>query len=245
MQGSTPPVAVSVRPRHVSGGGIHSVAPARAGDPEAAPFQDPKLAGRILVIPIAIDCHALQPVQRQRDTAKILTLGTLHYPPNADGIRWFAREVFPLVGQQIPQARLTIIGKNPPVDLLELAEKNPQQFTVTGYVSDLTPYLEQSALMVVPVRAGSGMRVRILEAFARGMPVVTTSVGLEGIEAQPGRDVLVADTPSEFADAVNRLLLDAELQEQLAVNGRLLAESRYDWHSVLGRLDKVYGDKLA
>jgi len=223
----------------------NEIAPVPVVDPEAVPFHQPGLAERILVIPIAIDCHELRPVQRPRDTANILTLGTLHYPPNADGIRWFVREVFPLVGQQTPQAHLTIIGKNPPADFLELAEKDPQRYTVTGYVPDLNPYLEQSAVMVVPVRAGSGMRVRILEAFARGMPVVTTSVGLEGIDAQPGRDVLVADTPAEFAEAVNRLLLDEDLRTQLAVNGRLLAESHYDWRIVLGRLDKVYGNTLA
>jgi len=204
----------------------------------------PGLAERVKVIPIAIDCQQLQPVSRLAGSLNILTLGTLHYPPNADGIRWFAREVFPLVQQQTPQASLTIIGKNPPLDFLELAANDPQRIKVTGYIPDLRPYLEQAALMVVPVRAGSGMRVRILEAFARGIPVVTTSVGLEGINAQPGRDVLVADTPGEFADSVNKLLHDLDLQKQLAAMGRRLVETSYDWRVVLNRLDEIYGNKI-
>jgi glycosyltransferase involved in cell wall biosynthesis len=121
-----------------------------------------------------------------------MTMGTLHYPPNADGIRWFAKDVFPLVRQQVPQVTLTIVGKNPPPDFLHLQEQYPGVITVTGYVPDLTPFMEKAAIMVVAVRAGGGMRVRILEAFARGLPVVTTTVGLEGIEARPGEDVLVA-----------------------------------------------------
>ncbi len=199
------------------------------------------LTAPVTVIPIAVDTQVLQPVQRQPGSLNILTLGTLHYPPNADGIRWFAREVFPLVRDQIPEASLTIVGKNPPPDFLELAAGRPESIQVTGYVADLTPYFQRAALMVVPVRAGSGMRVRILEAFARGMPLVTTTIGLEGIEAQPGTDILVADAAEDFAQAVITLLRDTRLQDALADRGRRLAETRYDWRVVLQSLDEVYG----
>jgi glycosyltransferase involved in cell wall biosynthesis len=203
--------------------------------------QDRALAAeRIEVIPIAVDCQALRPVQRQAGSTNIMTLGTLHYPPNADGIRWFLNEVFPGVRRQIPQASLTIVGKNPPQDFLQAAREDPQAVRVTGYIPDLQPYLEQAALMVVPVRAGGGMRVRILEAFARGMPVVTTTVGLEGIEAEPGTEVVVADTPETFAAATVQLIKDEAFQRQLAANGRRLAEERYDWQAVLHMMDRVY-----
>jgi glycosyltransferase involved in cell wall biosynthesis len=197
-------------------------------------------AERIHVVPIAVDAGKLPPVRRQPASANILTLGTLHYPPNADGIRWFLQEVFPLVRHQAPQATLTIIGKNPPADFLQAAEREPQTVQVTGYVPELRPYMEQAALVVVPVRAGGGMRVRILEAFALGMPVVTTTVGLEGIQAEPGRDVLVADTPAAFAAAVLRLLTEPGLAASLAANGRKLAEQRYDWQVVLSQMDQLY-----
>jgi glycosyltransferase involved in cell wall biosynthesis len=198
------------------------------------------VAEKIVVIPIAVDAGELQPVQRQAGSRNIFTMGTLHYPPNADGIRWFAKEVFPLVREKIPEATLTIVGKNPPADFLQMAEKNPQSVIVTGYVPDLTPYFKGAAMLVVPVRAGGGIRVRILEAFARAMPVVTTTVGLEGIEARPGVDVLVEDDARSFAEAVITLMNDPALQAQLARNGRRLAEEKYDWQVVLKAMEQVY-----
>jgi len=197
---------------------------------------------RITVVPIAVDTRLLNPIECQPGSMNILTLGTLHYPPNADGIRWFAREVFPLVIREIPQATLTIIGKNPPQDFQEMAASQPERITVTGYVPDLVPQLEKAAVMAVPVRAGSGMRVRILEALAHALPIVTTTIGLEGIDAVPDQDVLVADTVEDFANAVVRLLQEPELRTRLAENGRRLAENRYDWRVVLRKMDEVYGE---
>jgi glycosyltransferase involved in cell wall biosynthesis len=197
-------------------------------------------APAITVIPIAVDAEQLQPVERRSDSCNLVTMGTLHYPPNADGVRWFAREVFPLIHQQLPSATLTIIGKNPPAELFALQAQDPQAITVTGYVPDLTPYLEQAAALIVAVRAGGGMRVRILEAFARGVPVVTTTVGLEGIQAEPEREVLVADSPPDLARQVLRLLGNPALQSRLSENGRRLAERSYDWRVVLGKMDSIY-----
>lgn len=194
----------------------------------------------ISVVPIAVDTAMLQPIRRQPGSTNILTLGTLHYPPNADGIRWFTNEVFPLIRQEQPGATLTIVGKNPPADFLRLQAQDPGTIDVTGYVPDLRPYFEEAALVVIAVRAGGGMRVRILEAFALGMPVVTTTVGLEGIHARPGEHVLVEDDPEKFAQATLNLMNDPALQAQLAVNGRQLAESHYDWQVVLGKMDPIY-----
>ena len=197
---------------------------------------------KISVIPIAVDTVHLQPIKRQPGSFNIVTLGTLHYPPNADGIRWFMNDVFPLVREKIPEATLTIIGKNPPKDFAQAAEKTPKSIEVTGYVSDLGPYMSKAAIMVVPVRAGGGIRVRILEGFARAMPMVTTTVGLEGIEARSGQEILVADTANEFASTVVDLLSDTELQNRLAQKGRKLAEEQYDWQVVLKKLDQIYED---
>jgi glycosyltransferase involved in cell wall biosynthesis len=198
---------------------------------------------QITVVPIAVDTAAQAPVSRRPGSLNIFTLGTLHYPPNADGIRWFLQEVFPLVQAQVPGSSLTIVGKNPPQDFLNAASLHPESVQVTGYVPDLEPYIEQAAMMVVPVRAGGGMRVRILEGFARGIPVVTTTVGLEGIDAQVGEEVLVADTPAEFAREVIRLFHDQGLQDRLSSNGRRLAEACYDWQVVLKQMDGIYRDE--
>ena len=201
-------------------------------------------AAPIAVIPIAVDTRQIQPVPREPASHNLLTMGTLYYPPNADGIRWFLQEVFPLVRKKMPDITITIVGKNPPRDFVRLAEDPESGVIVTGFVEELDPYFARSTLMVIPVRAGGGMRVRILEAFARAMPVVTTTIGLEGIDAQPGQDVLVADTPSDFANCVLRLMQDKSLQAMLSSNGRQLVESRYDWQVVLGELDKTY-ERLA
>jgi len=194
----------------------------------------------ISVIPIAVDTQKIQPVPRQTEHLNILTMGTLYYPPNADGIRWFIQDVFPLVQRALPNVKLTVVGKNPPKDFLRFSEESDGRIVVTGYVPELDPYFAASTIMVIPVRAGGGMRVRILEAFARAMPVVTTTVGLEGIEADPGVDVMVADTPEDFSRSVIDLLLKKDLQGQLSTNGRRLAEDKYDWQVVLSHLENVY-----
>ncbi len=215
----------------------------RVGLEDALNFSKVKQGDRvapITVVPIAVDTQKLQPIKRDPGSKNIVTLGTLHYPPNADGIRWFFNEVFPLIRQRIPNATLTIIGKNPPQDFLDLAEREPDAVKLTGYVPELVPYLEQGALMVVPVRAGGGMRVRILEAFAYAMPVVTTTIGLEGIHAELEKDVLVADAAGDFANRVCDLLENVSLQEKLSVNGRRLAEKKYDWQVVLDAMRPIY-----
>ena len=215
----------------------------RVGLEEALNFSKVKKNERVApltVVPIAIDTQQLQPIRRKPGAKNIVTLGTLHYPPNADGIRWFFNEVFPLIRGSVPDATLTIIGKNPPQDFLDLAVGDPQRVKVTGYVPELAPYPEQSTLMVVPVRAGGGMRVRLLEAFAYAMPVVMTTIGLEGIHAELEKDVLVADTAEDFAKRVIELLENIPLQEKLAMSGRQLAEKKYDWQVVLSAMKPIY-----
>jgi glycosyltransferase involved in cell wall biosynthesis len=207
---------------------------------DAIPAQAATARTSITVVPIAVDTQQIRPVARRTNSRNLLTMGTLYYPPNADGIRWFVGEVFPLIRSKIPEVTLTIIGKNPPSDFLRLAEDKSNGILVTGFVPELDPYFAESAVTVIPVRAGGGMRVRILEAFARATPVVTTTVGLEGIQAEPGRDVLVADSPQDFANAVCRVLDDEALRTQLSANGRLLVESMYDWQVTLKALENVY-----
>lgn len=195
---------------------------------------------QVSVIPIAVDTHQIRPVQQTGASMNILTMGTLYYPPNADGIRWFIKQVFPLVRREVPEVRLTVIGKNPPRDFLKLSADHDSGIVTTGFVPDLDPYFADADVVVVPVRAGGGMRVRILEAFARAAPVITTTVGLEGIDARPGQDVLIADSPEDFASSVVSLLRDKELQERISANGRRLVEEKYDWQVVLGGLDSLY-----
>jgi glycosyltransferase involved in cell wall biosynthesis len=111
---------------------------------------------------------------------------------------------------------------------------------VTGYVPDPTSYFQRAALMVVPLRAGGGMRVKILNALAEGIPIVSTTLGYEGIEVTPGRDILVGDTPKAFAAQALRVLNDPALGWQLAANGRHLVEAKYDYRQACRSLNDVY-----
>lgn len=200
---------------------------------------DHSIDGRISIVPIGVDTQQLRSASTHSGANRILALGTLKYPPNADGIRWFANSVFPAILQSVPTASLAIVGKDPPRDIRDLSDHD-RSIVVAGYVQDLDPYFEKATVMIIPVRAGGGMRVRILEGFARGMPMVTTTIGLEGIEATPGREILVADDPSEFASTVVTLLRDELLRKNLAENGRRLVERKYDWRRALTPLDEIY-----
>jgi glycosyltransferase involved in cell wall biosynthesis len=198
---------------------------------EAAPVHR-----EVIVIPIGVDTEDVTPIPRQSGANHILYVGTMYWPPNIDGVLWFARHVFPLIRQQRPDVQLDIVGARPPREVVTLG-RDDVGINVTGYVEDLTPHLQRCALMVVPLRAGGGMRVKILNGLAQGLPIVSTTLGCEGIAVTPGRDILVADEPDEFATAVLRVLNEADLAKQLSLNGRRLVESQYDYRHACAPLD--------
>jgi sugar transferase (PEP-CTERM/EpsH1 system associated) len=194
---------------------------------------------RTTTIPIAVDTHETRYVPRTPHARDISSVATMFYPPNVDGILWFSSTVFPLVREAMPDRRFYIVGSRPPRNVRVLAEEQPG-IVVTGYVADLEPILARTGVLVVPVRSGSGMRVKILEAFARGIPVVSTTVGVEGIAARAGHHLLVADDPAPFAEAVVRLLREPGFANELAAHARELVEREYDWRAALAGLNQVY-----
>jgi len=199
-------------------------------------------AGRavdITVTPIAVDTDEVAVVEREADPNHILHIGTMYWPPNVDAVSWFVREVYPLIRQQRPDVQFDVVGSRPPAELLTLNDAG-LGIHVTGYVEDPTPYQRRAAVMVIPLLAGGGMRVKILNALAEGIPIVSTTLGHEGIEVTPGRDILVGDTPEEFAAQVLRVLDDPELGRSLAANGRRLVVEKYDFHHACCPLDDVY-----
>lgn len=196
------------------------------------------------IIPIAVDAHGEAPVQRVAAPRTILSMATMFWPPNVDGVLWFAHEVYPLVKREVPEVNFAVVGARPPATVRQLSEHD-SSIAVTGYVEDPRPYLEQTAALIVPVRAGGGMRVKILEALARGLPIVSTTIGYEGIDLTPGEHLLVGDTPADFAAALVRILRDPGLGQRLAATGRRLAEERYDWRVVNPRVEAAYAAALA
>jgi glycosyltransferase involved in cell wall biosynthesis len=193
----------------------------------------------IAVIPIAVDTDEVTPVTRRPGANHILHIGTMYWPPNIDGVQWFIQQVFPHIRARLPDVTFDVVGARPPQALLDMGGDGTG-INVTGYVQDPTPYLEQAGVMVVPLRAGGGMRVKILNALAQELPIVSTSLGCEGIAVEGGRHLLIADTPEDFGQATLRLLQDPGLADELGSNGRRLVQTAYDYRVVCRRLDAVY-----
>lgn len=191
------------------------------------------------IIPIAVDAEREQPIPRRADAQGVLSIATMMWPPNVDGIMWFAHDIYPLIRQAIPETRFFVVGQRPVAEVRALPERDPS-IEVTGYVADPKSYIEQSACLIVPLRSGGGMRVKILEALARGIPIVSTTIGYEGIDLEPGKHLLVADTPEDFAKAVVRLIHEPDLGGKLARQGRERLLERYDWQAVYPAMEAAY-----
>ena len=199
-------------------------------------------AGRpvdIEVIPITVDTEEVREISREPEADHILHIGTMYWPPNVDGVMWFIGEVLPIIRKTRPGIVFDIVGANPPREVLTAAEVNGG-INVTGYVENPIPIQKNAGAVVVPLRAGGGMRVKILNAMAQGIPVVTTSLGCEGIRVESGRHLLIADTPQEFARATLRLLEDHRLANELGQNARQLIRRKYDLRVAFNLLNNVY-----
>jgi glycosyltransferase involved in cell wall biosynthesis len=194
---------------------------------------------KVTVIPIAVDTDDMTKIERSPDADHILHIGTMFWPPNVDGVLWFIHEVWPLVRDSMPDAEFDVVGANPPREIMAYDQKG-EGVNVTGYVEDPTPYFRRAAVMVVPLRAGGGMRVKILNALAQGLPIVTTTIGCEGIAVEPGQHLLVADTAESFAQAVLMLINDRCLADELGRNGRELIRSVYDYRQACQPIARVY-----
>jgi len=161
----------------------------------------------------------------------ILFCGALDYGPNTEGILWFHEKIFPLVKAHIPGIKFTVIGKMHREGPYEALKKDESVHFI-GPVADVSDYYRQSSLLVVPLLKGSGTRLKILEAMSMGNPVVSTSVGVEGLKALPGKHFMLADSQEAFAKAIVLLLQQAELFDEMRCEARRLVEERYDWNTI-------------
>jgi sugar transferase (PEP-CTERM/EpsH1 system associated) len=216
---------------------------------EAALFRSnvPEAAGKIVGISCGVDHRYFDP---SRDypapfdpaagPAYVFT-GTMDYLPNCDAVNWFANEVLPIIRRTLPTARFFIVGSNPADDVKRLAKRDG--ITVTGRVADVRPFVHHATASVGPMRIARGIQNKVLEAMAMGKPVIVTSGALEGIDAIPGRDLILADDPEAFADAAIRLAgTDSNpTPEGLALGeaARRLILRRYDWDACLSGFDPL------
>ncbi len=191
------------------------------------------------VIPNGVDLQKFRPLPPENTSTSLLFIGNLGYPPCSDAALYFCQEIFPHIQQQAETVEFWIVGRDP---LPEVRALNSQFVHVTGAVEDVVPYYRQSAVCLVPLRAGGGTRLKILEAMALGRPVVSTTIGCEGLEVIAGEHLLIADTPKQFAEQTLRLLRDRQLAQALAANGRRLVETRYGWDQIAEKLAGIYAE---
>jgi glycosyltransferase involved in cell wall biosynthesis len=183
-------------------------------------------------IPTGVNTEFFQPTSAIRRVPKhLLFLGAMDWMPNADGVRWFVKEVLPLVRRHEPEAHLTIVGRDPIASVLALHDPEGG-VVVTGTVPDVRPHLEKSSVFVVPLRIGGGTRLKLFEALATGIATVSTSIGAEGLPLADGDHLRIADTPSAMADAIVELLRDPAAAASMGERAALYVRGTFGWDGV-------------
>jgi glycosyltransferase involved in cell wall biosynthesis len=188
-------------------------------------------------VPTGVDIEYHQPPKGERKPRSLAFLGSMDWMPNIDSVVFFCREIFPRLKQEFPNVTLTIIGRNPPTQVKELAA-NDSSIRVTGTVPDVRPLLAEAEVMIVPLRIGGGTRIKIFEAMASGIPVVSTRIGAEGLPVTHGENILLADTPTDFARVVADLFVQPDLRGRMGQAGLELVRKHYSWESVTSVFEK-------
>jgi glycosyltransferase involved in cell wall biosynthesis len=187
-------------------------------------------AARTGAIPTGVDTAYFAPAGRAQIPARLVFSGSMDWHPNEDAVMFFGESILPKIRAHVPDASFAIVGRNPTQKLRDAAER--LGMIVTGTVDDVRPYLDEAAVYVVPLRAGSGTRMKIFEALGMAKPVVSTTVGAEGLGLSDQKEFIAADNPEDFAAAVVHLLHNAPRRTELGQAGRALVVERYSWHQV-------------
>lgn len=188
------------------------------------------------VVENGVDTQRMQPL-RPHSEPIMLFVGALDYPPNQDAAICICQEILPLLQKYFHNARILIVGRKPSAEILNLRS---QCVEVHGDVPEVEPFYKRASVAIVPLRAGSGSRLKILEAMALGRPVVSTSKGAEGLEIDPGRDFMLANDPTAFAQSIRNLLDDRDLYERIAARARKTVEQKYDWTEAARKMTRIY-----
>jgi sugar transferase (PEP-CTERM/EpsH1 system associated) len=195
-----------------------------------------------LIVPNGLEVEAFREHARDERNAssspQLVFTGKMDYRPNLDAAEWFADRIFPRIRAARPEAQFVVVGQKPPEALRKRDGRN--NVAVTGAVEDTRPFIAGSAVYVAPLRMGGGTRFKLLEAMALARPIVSTSLGAEGFRVQSGRELWLADTPADFAEAVLALLADPERAKAMGEAGLAFVRAHYDWSVIIPRLEEVY-----
>ena len=192
----------------------------------------------MFVVPNGTDTDFFRPMGKKTIDDSVLWIGHMDVHSNKDAVLYFWREIYPLLRKDYPRVRVTFVGTAPPKEIADAAKRDTQ-VRVTGFVNDIRPYLDESAIMVVPIRIGSGTRLKILDAMAMGKAIVSTSIGCEGLDVRDGKNILVADNPEGFARKTIELLKNQKMRGDLEKEARKTAET-YDWKLIREKQELVY-----
>ena len=195
---------------------------------------------RIAIVPNGVEVSALEPVTRR--ARRLVYPGSVMYSANLDAVRFFVRDVFPIVRRSLPDLVFTVTGATEGVDIADLAAA--EGVTFTGRLPEVGALIAESAACVVPLRVGGGTRLKVLQAMALATPVVSTSKGIEGLDVEAGRHLLVADTPDALAAEIVRVVSDEALGARLTSQARALVEARYEWGPIARTLEGVIEDAV-
>jgi glycosyltransferase involved in cell wall biosynthesis len=194
---------------------------------------------KITILTNGVDLNYFSPINFARQPKQIVFSGKLSYHANITAALYLVQEIMPQVWSSIPEVEVTLVGKDPPGELLHIAQNEPR-VKVTGYVPDIRPYLRQASVAVAPLLYGAGIQNKVLEAMACGTPVVANPQAVSAIPAIRGQDVLVEDTTSGLAQAIIKLLNDPALSAEIGRKGRQYVTTFHDWNSIAANLEAIY-----
>ncbi len=193
-------------------------------------------SAQVSILPNGVDTRSFASSETSYNTGTLLFVGSMDYHANVDAVTWFTRQVWPSMASRYPALQFTIVGRSPSPAVQALQSERVQ---VTGTVDDVRPFYAKARAVIVPLRVGGGTRLKILEAMAMGVPIISTRIGAEGIAASDGKDILLADSEPEMLAALDRLSTDPALRQSLTEAGRCLAE-RYDWSHIGNQLFNIH-----
>ncbi len=195
----------------------------------------------VTVVPNGVDLNEYTGYEGPIQPFDLVFVAKMDFRPNVDAMLWFGQEVLPLIHRRRPQVKLAIVGQRPHPRLASL--RDAPGVTITGRVADVRPYIAGATVYVAPLRVGGGTRLKLLQAMAMGAAIVATSLGTEGYPVAHGRELLLADTPGDFAQAVLTLLDDAERRVALGAAARRFVEAGYGWDSLVPKLEALYTER--
>jgi glycosyltransferase involved in cell wall biosynthesis len=193
---------------------------------------------RVDAVPTGVDLEFFARPEKPDTVADLVFLGSMDWMPNIDAMEWFVAEVLPLIRKRRSDCTLAIVGRKPVVAIEELARRDAR-IRVTGTVPDVRPYLWGSAVSIVPLRIGGGTRLKIYEAMAARIPVVSTVVGAEGLDVRDGENIFIADQPDAFAERCLELLEDRSLSCRMACSAWDMIAERYSWEVVSQKFEEL------